>query len=346
LYNEKSREGTYYFNARWYDPEMGRFVSEDPVRDGSNWYGYCLNNPMKFTDPWGLQSLGSWSGGPGSSSYSSFSTALGAGSAAAAAGLAGALGAVGVNNANQSISSREDAYNQNITNNQIHDTIAAITKSETTKSLARQQYYATRERTYQYYYQMITQHPRLKDALAIQQEYDDRYIGVEGKWGFCLATALMMAAVIAAEEKGKTVTDAQMDAAMDLAVKGKVDEETGETIGAIIGEDGHVNVSWQAVVNFFAEQFGVKAPTIGKLSSIEGFVEGIVEGEIKGWMAAIYQYTKEDGSTHYNLAVNDGLHPTELNVFGGWPNHPATNPDSDWSLTTITPIYSAPKGGK
>jgi RHS repeat-associated protein len=90
--------GLYYFNARWYDPETGRFVSEDPVRDGANWYGYCLNNPMKFTDPWGLQSFGSWSGGPGSSSYGAFSAAMGAGPAAATAGLGNALGAVGGSN--------------------------------------------------------------------------------------------------------------------------------------------------------------------------------------------------------------------------------------------------------
>src|SRR5690606_25943229 len=30
--------GLYYFNARWYDQEIGRFISEDPVRDGVNWY--------------------------------------------------------------------------------------------------------------------------------------------------------------------------------------------------------------------------------------------------------------------------------------------------------------------
>lgn len=31
----------YYFNARWYDPELGRFITEDPARDDSNWYVYC-----------------------------------------------------------------------------------------------------------------------------------------------------------------------------------------------------------------------------------------------------------------------------------------------------------------
>ena len=46
--------GLYYFNARWYDPDTGRFVSLDPIRDGTNWYAYCANNPLKFVDLTGL----------------------------------------------------------------------------------------------------------------------------------------------------------------------------------------------------------------------------------------------------------------------------------------------------
>jgi RHS repeat-associated protein len=44
----------YYSNTRWYDPQLGRFTSEDPARDGVNWYSYCANNPLKFVDPSGL----------------------------------------------------------------------------------------------------------------------------------------------------------------------------------------------------------------------------------------------------------------------------------------------------
>ena len=46
--------GLYYFNARWYDPELGRFTSEDPIRDGINWHVYTYNNPLKYIDPTGL----------------------------------------------------------------------------------------------------------------------------------------------------------------------------------------------------------------------------------------------------------------------------------------------------
>ena len=46
--------GLYYFNARWYDPELGRFISVDPIKDGVNWYVYCSNNPLIFVDPTGL----------------------------------------------------------------------------------------------------------------------------------------------------------------------------------------------------------------------------------------------------------------------------------------------------
>ena len=48
--------GLYYFNARWYDPKLGKFITEDPARDGINWYVYVLNNPLRFIDPTGLES--------------------------------------------------------------------------------------------------------------------------------------------------------------------------------------------------------------------------------------------------------------------------------------------------
>ena len=42
--------GLYYFNARWYDSELGKFTTQDPIRDGVNWWNYCNGNPISFLD--------------------------------------------------------------------------------------------------------------------------------------------------------------------------------------------------------------------------------------------------------------------------------------------------------
>jgi RHS repeat-associated protein len=34
--------GFYFFGARYYDPEVGRFTSRDLAKDGLNWYAYSL----------------------------------------------------------------------------------------------------------------------------------------------------------------------------------------------------------------------------------------------------------------------------------------------------------------
>ncbi|WP_337399147.1 RHS repeat-associated core domain-containing protein [Congzhengia sp.] len=47
--------GFIYLRNRYYDPSIGRFISEDPAKSGSKWYVYCENNPVKFVDPWGLK---------------------------------------------------------------------------------------------------------------------------------------------------------------------------------------------------------------------------------------------------------------------------------------------------
>ena len=50
--------GLMYFGYRYYDPEVGRWISPDPagVIDGPNLYAYARNNPMKYVDYFGLNS--------------------------------------------------------------------------------------------------------------------------------------------------------------------------------------------------------------------------------------------------------------------------------------------------
>ena len=48
-----------YSRARWYDPAIGRFISEDPIglSGGINQYSYVGNNPVNATDPSGLYEI-------------------------------------------------------------------------------------------------------------------------------------------------------------------------------------------------------------------------------------------------------------------------------------------------
>ncbi len=59
---ETDDSGLYYFNARYYSPETGRFISVDPavimgmdvglsIEEICNPYIYARNNPIRYTDP-------------------------------------------------------------------------------------------------------------------------------------------------------------------------------------------------------------------------------------------------------------------------------------------------------
>ena len=57
-YYYDTETGLYYLQTRYYDPELGRFISQDSIDyadpetiNGLNLYAYCLNNPIMAIDP-------------------------------------------------------------------------------------------------------------------------------------------------------------------------------------------------------------------------------------------------------------------------------------------------------
>lgn len=54
-----AESGLYYFRARYYDPSIGRFISEDPIGfvGGINRYRFVENNPLNRLDPSGMNAI-------------------------------------------------------------------------------------------------------------------------------------------------------------------------------------------------------------------------------------------------------------------------------------------------
>ena len=46
--------GLLQLGARFYSPQIGRFLQQDPIRSGINWYAYVGNNPVVYIDPEGF----------------------------------------------------------------------------------------------------------------------------------------------------------------------------------------------------------------------------------------------------------------------------------------------------
>ncbi|MCL2479250.1 MAG: hypothetical protein FWF22_07095, partial [Treponema sp.] len=47
----------YNYGYRDYMPDIQRFTTVDPIRDGYNWYAYVNNDPVNYVDLWGLDPL-------------------------------------------------------------------------------------------------------------------------------------------------------------------------------------------------------------------------------------------------------------------------------------------------
>ena len=52
-----NESGNIYLRNRYYSTATGRFITEDPIKDGMNWYSYCSNNPVMLIDPLGLSNV-------------------------------------------------------------------------------------------------------------------------------------------------------------------------------------------------------------------------------------------------------------------------------------------------
>src|SRR3989442_14750458 len=57
---EDDGTGLKYYQARYYHPSLQRFTAEDPIGfagGDTNLYAYVTHNPIRFTDPLGLEVL-------------------------------------------------------------------------------------------------------------------------------------------------------------------------------------------------------------------------------------------------------------------------------------------------
>jgi RHS repeat-associated protein len=93
----------YYYRGRYYDPSLGRFLSEDPIRfsgQDANLYRYVWNAPLNLSDPYGLSpASAAWCFLKGAASGAAGAVVVGAlavGAVALGAPVAAVTGVLGV----------------------------------------------------------------------------------------------------------------------------------------------------------------------------------------------------------------------------------------------------------
>ena len=107
VYDEET--GFYYLQSRYYNPEVGRFISSDVLLStgqgviGHNAYAYCLNNPVNREDSNGNWSMPNWLkvtiGAVALVGAVALTVATGGGAAAVAVGVAKVVDSVAVSTA-------------------------------------------------------------------------------------------------------------------------------------------------------------------------------------------------------------------------------------------------------
>jgi RHS repeat-associated protein len=55
ILEHQHRDGGLPLGQTYHWPEIGRFIQQDPIGDGGNWYAYVENNPLTGIDPEGLK---------------------------------------------------------------------------------------------------------------------------------------------------------------------------------------------------------------------------------------------------------------------------------------------------
>lgn len=78
-HKQDDESGLIYMRTRSYEPTRGRFINEDPAKDGSSWYQYCQSDPANYVDRTGhffenllWNGLFNWSQGLSKSSIGRF----------------------------------------------------------------------------------------------------------------------------------------------------------------------------------------------------------------------------------------------------------------------------------